>query len=106
MNQLNRIAPSRYFSKERSLYYPINANHFEGKITLFDLLEGPGLDESSLYVKSFVETLSLADRAIIHDFMGKVPRSLVAKKHNLSVYVLKKRLERIGTAYLEGYVKS
>ena len=89
MDQLNRVTPSRYFAKVYSLDCPINTRNPDSKITLFDILEGPYLDDSSFFVDSFIETLSLRDNDIIRDLMEKVPRALVARKHNLSLNSLK-----------------
>lgn len=102
MDHLNRITPSRYFRKEYSLDCTIKTNNCEGEITLFDILEGPGLDESSLSVESFIKALSSEDSAIIHDLIEEIPLAAVAQKHNLSVYSLRKRLYKIGTIYMEG----
>lgn len=101
MNHLNRIAPPRYFKKEHSLDHPISMDHAKSAMTLLDILKGPDLDESSLSVESFIETLSSEDQEIIRDLMKKVPRTLVARKHHLSIYALKKRLDEIGKLYIE-----
>lgn len=101
MDRLNRIAPSRYFKKEDSLDRPINVDHTESEMTLFDILEGSSLDESSLSVESFMKTLSTEDQDIIRNLMKKVPRASVARKHHLSAYALKKRLDEIGKSYIE-----
>lgn len=101
MDQLNKVALPRYFRKEYSFDSTIKTNNLDGEITLFDILEEPGLDESSLSVKSFIKALSPEDSAIIHELIEEVPLATVAQKHNLSSYSLKKRLCKIGTIYME-----
>lgn len=100
MDHLNRIAPSRYF-KECSLDCPINTKDFQGKLTLLDVLGRIDSDESLLYVKEFIKTLNQEDEAIVHDLEEGLSRASVARKHQISVYALKKRLNKACALYME-----
>ena len=101
MDSLNRRAPSRYYKKEYSLDCPILTHNDKSPMTLLDILESSSQDETTLLVESFMETLELEDKDILHDLMDKVPYAFVARRHHLTVYSLKKRLEKIGMAYIE-----
>ena len=101
MDGLNRCAPSHYYKKKYSLDCPILTHNDKSPMTLLDILEGPGLDETTLFVESFMETLVPEDKDILHDLMDKASYAFVARDHHLTAYSLKKRLEKIGMAYIK-----
>ena len=103
MDELNRSAPSRFYSRDYSLDRQIPANDHNSFWTLYDVIADISQSDESSIVEMFIDSLPEAEAAIMSDlFSNELSRAVTARKYGLSIYKLNQCTKRIWEKYQSG----
>ena len=104
MDEHNRKAPPRYYCRNRSLDKLMPTKNSDDTWSLYDILPGTELDETSFHVTSFLKSLPDKEQAIVNDLMIEgLSKASVARKHKLSGSELAKILNILSYNYQQSH---
>ncbi len=89
--------------RQNSRTCSLDASLGETGCTGYTFLAAPAFDESREYVHDFFDSLPQRDHSILSELMDGYPRAEIARKAGLTTYRLNKKLQELGTKYLDEY---
>lgn len=103
MDEQNRKTPSRFYGCDQSLDGQMATSNGDDSWNLYAILSGSEIDESSIMVHSFLNSLPDWQKNLLRDLQEQgLPKSAAALKYGMSVYTLDKILMKLWADYQSG----